>query len=143
MKFPRNARIFRGQLDFAPFASVLFLLVVFVLLGKRLYTPGIQVKLPAAGNLVLTGPEGPTFSVVVTTNAIYFRDQAVSKITLSNQLCAARLDTEPPTLILQVDKDVTEEKWMEIVVLAQRAGITNILHATFPRLSDSAVDSKP
>ena len=26
MKFPRNARIFRGQLDAAPFAAVLFLL---------------------------------------------------------------------------------------------------------------------
>ena len=30
MRFPRNLRIFRGQLDFTPFASVFFLLVIFV-----------------------------------------------------------------------------------------------------------------
>jgi len=35
MKFPRNARIFRGQLDAAPFAAVFFLLVLLLMLGTR------------------------------------------------------------------------------------------------------------
>jgi biopolymer transport protein ExbD len=145
MKFPRNARIFRGQLDAAPFASVFFLLVIFVVLGKYLYVPGVQVKLPAAENMQLPGPEGPTLSVAVTTNAIYFRDKAVSESDLSNQLSVARQEfSEPPTLILQVDRDVTEEKWMQLVVLARQAGITNLLHATFPRVYDrAAAEPKP
>jgi hypothetical protein len=42
MKFPRNARIFRGQLDAAPFAAVLFLLVIFLMLGSLVYTTGSQ-----------------------------------------------------------------------------------------------------
>ena len=50
MKFPRNARIFRGQLDAAPFASVFFLLVIFVMLGSVLQTPGVRVDLPQAAN---------------------------------------------------------------------------------------------
>ena len=45
MKFPRSARIFRGHLDIAPFASVFFLLVIFVMLGALIYTPGIPVEL--------------------------------------------------------------------------------------------------
>ena len=144
MKFPRNARIFRGQLDAAPFASVFFLLVIFVLLGKHLYAPGIQVRLPAAGDLALVGPEGPTISVAMTTNAIYFKDQAISENDLSNELHAAREQfSEPPTLILQIDKDVTEEKWMRLWVLAQQTGIQNLNLATFPRVYDRVPTGEP
>lgn len=138
MKFPRNARIFRGQLDAAPFISVFFLLVIFVMLGKRLYEPGIPIQLPAVGNLVLAGPEGPTISVAVTTNAIYFDDRRISENDLSNQLVAAKQKySEPVTLILQVDKDVTEEKWTRLWALAPQIGITNVSHATLPRVFES------
>jgi biopolymer transport protein ExbD len=138
MKFPRNARIFRGQLDAAPFISVFFLLVIFVMLGKRLYEPGIPIKLPPAGNLVLAGPEGPTISVAVTTNAIYFDDKVISENDLSNQLIAAKQKySEPLTLILEVDKDVTKEKWSRLWALAQQVGITNLSDATLPRVFDS------
>ena len=141
MKFPRNARIFRGQLDFAPFAAVLFLLVIFVLLGKMLYTPGIPVRLPAAGNLNLPGAEGPTLSVAVTTNAIYFQDQQVSQSEFSNKLAAAKQSiSEPLTLILRVDKDVTAETWMNLWVLAQQTGISNLSVATMPRVYDASAN---
>jgi biopolymer transport protein ExbD len=51
MKFPRQAKIFRGQLlDAAPVAGVAFLLLIFIQLGSLLYTPGVlvQLKNPAA-----------------------------------------------------------------------------------------------
>ena len=138
MKFPRNARIFRGQLDAAPFASVFFLLVIFVMLGKLLYAPGIQVKLPTAGNLILPGPEGATVAVAVTTNAIYFKDQLVSEGDFSNQLFVAKQQVSGPlTLIVQADKDVTLGRWTRLCVLAQQAGITNVQQATLPRVFDS------
>jgi biopolymer transport protein ExbD len=146
MKFPRNARIFRGQLDAAPFVSVFFLLVIFVMLGKFLYAPGIQVRLPSAGNLPLTGPTGPTISVAVTANAIYFEDQLVSENNFSNRLYAAKQKfSELPTLIVQLDKDVTAEKWAHLWELAQKTGIQNMHLATLPRVYDpaGAVESKP
>ena len=144
MKFPRNARIFRGQLDAAPFASVFFLLVIFAFLGKRMYEPGVPIRLPSAGNLVLPGPEGSAISVAVTTNAIYFNDKVISENELSDELNAAKQKYSAPlTLILQVDKDVTEEKWLRLWVLAQQAGITNLLHATFPRVFDSPAAPPP
>jgi biopolymer transport protein ExbD len=146
MKFPRNARIFRGQLDAAPFASVFFLLIIFILLGKLLYAPGIQVRLPAAGNIPLAGPSGPTISVAVTTNAIYFEDQLVSENDFSNRLSAAKQKfSELPTLIMQLDKDVTAEKWTRLWEVAQQNGIHDLHFATRPRLYDPApaIDSKP
>ncbi len=50
MKFQRNLRIFRGQLDAAPIASVFFLLLFFVVLQSFLvYRPGVKIAL--AGDL--------------------------------------------------------------------------------------------
>lgn len=45
MKFPRNVRVFKGELNAAPLVSVLFLLILFVLFTMLVYTPGIPVKL--------------------------------------------------------------------------------------------------
>ena len=69
MKFPRSARIFRGHLDVAPFASVFFLLVIFALLGALIYTPGIPVELqlPEANDL----PTGGRLS----NSALYFHNR--------------------------------------------------------------------
>jgi len=137
MKFPRNARIFRGQLDFAPFAAVLFLLVIFVLLGKMLYTPGIPVRLPSAGDVILPGATGPTLSVAVRTNAYYFQDEVVPEGELSNRLFTARQKISGPvTLIVQLDQDVTGEKWTHLWSVAQQIGFKDLLMATLPRVYD-------
>lgn len=45
MKFPRNVRVFKGELNAAPLVSVLFLLILFILFASLVYTPGIPVKL--------------------------------------------------------------------------------------------------
>ena len=44
MRFPRNAKIFRGQLDAAPLAGVFFLLLIFLLLASLIYTPGTPIQ---------------------------------------------------------------------------------------------------
>ncbi len=51
MKFPRNAKVFCGQLDAAPFLNVFFLLLVFVLMGSLIYTPGTPLRLTSASRL--------------------------------------------------------------------------------------------
>ncbi|MGA3182085.1 MAG: biopolymer transporter ExbD [Verrucomicrobiota bacterium] len=50
MTFPRQAKIFRGQLDPAPFVAVLLLLVIFLQISSLIHTPGVLVQLnnPAA-----------------------------------------------------------------------------------------------
>lgn len=140
MKFPRNARIFRGQLDAAPFASVFFLLVIFVLLGSMLY-PGIRLDSSASHNLLPW--EGHTLSVAVTTNALYYGDQVISENEFSNRLNSATHNvSEPLTLIVQADKEVTQEKIIHLKALAEQAGVSGFVLATLPRLFDSAAPAK-
>jgi biopolymer transport protein ExbD len=145
MKFPRNARIFQGQLDAAPFASVFFLLVIFMLLASLLYTPGVHVQLPVTDGL--TGTDRPTIAVAVDADGrLYFENQLVSTNDLANNLRAARQNSpEALTLIVQADKAVAEEQLIHIALLARDAGIQDLLLATLPRAfaSNSIYSASP
>jgi biopolymer transport protein ExbD len=137
MKFPRNARIFRGQIDAAPFASVFFLLLIFVLLGSLLQTPGVRVELPQADDL--PGTDRPTIAVAVDANGrFYFQDRVVDKRELQSRLKEAVANSqEPLTLLVQADKSVTEESLVGVSLLARNAGIHDLLLATLPPATNS------
>ena len=135
MKFPRSARIFRGHLDFAPFASVFFLLLLFALLGTLIYTPGVKVELslPAANDL--TGTDQPTIAVAVdAAGRYYFENQPVAEDVLGASLKrAAGKASAPLTLLVQADKAVAYDHLIRLTLLARDAGITNSLFAVLPR----------
>ena len=89
MKFPRNARIFRGQLDASPFVGVLFLVAIFLLLNSSLvFVPGVAINLPEAADL--PGVTGRTVTVAVDTSRhLYFRNQIIQENELPPLLEAA------------------------------------------------------
>src|SRR4051812_5909669 len=146
MKFPRNARIFRGQLDAAPFVSVFFLLVIFVLLfslpGSLLHTAGVRVELPVSGNVPLPGTEHPTISVAMDkAGNLYYENDIISEGKLSKSLSdAAKKVSAPLTLVVQADREVAQEKSIRLVLLAHEAGIKDVLLATLPRAFDSTTN---
>jgi biopolymer transport protein ExbD len=135
MKFTRNARIVRGQLDVAPFAAVFFLLVMFMMLGSLVYTPGarLQLQLPRADGL--PGTDKPTVSVAVDGDGrLYYENQWIEETTLQGRLReAANKSPEPLTLVVQADKSVSFETCLRLALLARDAGITEALLATLPR----------
>ena len=144
MKFPRNARIFRGQLEVAPFAAVFFLLVIFMMVGSLVYTPGVRLELPVADNL--PGTDKPTVAVALDKNGrLYFENQVIEEEDLKGRLRqAAKRSTEPLTLIVQMDKEVTYEMWLRLTLLARDQGITEALLATLPRpVAAPALPSPP
>ena len=130
MKFPRNARIFRGQLDAAPFATVFFLLVIFLMLGSLTYTPGVRIRLPMSKDL--PGTDKPTVSVAIDASGrLYFQNQWVQEADLVSRLkSAVASSSEPLTLVVQADKSVTEEMLLRLTLLAHDAGISEALLAT-------------
>lgn len=145
MKFPRSARIFRGHLDFAPFASVFFLLLLFALLGTLIYTPGVKVelRLPSADDL--TGTDQPTIAVVVdAAGQYYFENQPVEENALGAGLKrAAGKSAEPLTLLVQADKAVAYDHLIRLTLLAREAGITNSLFAVLPRVYTAPTARQP
>jgi biopolymer transport protein ExbD len=134
MKFPRNARIFRGQLDVAPFAMVFFLLVMFLMISSLVYTPGIRIPLdlPRADGLV--GTEKPSLSVAIdAAGRLYFENQLIEENELKARLRhAVKSSPEPLALIIAADKAVTNEKLKSIALLARDAGILEAIDVVLP-----------
>lgn len=133
MKFPRNARIFRGQLDAAPFVSVFFLLVIFVLLGSLVYTPGVRIQLPTGE--VSDVVEGPTLAVAVdAAGRFYFRNQLTEPVTLATRLQkAVEASPKMPALVVHADAQASRASLETLASIARKAGITDILLANLPQ----------
>jgi biopolymer transport protein ExbD len=135
MKFPRTAKTLGSQSDAAPYAAVFFLLVIFLLLGALIPTPGVPLTLPSADNL--PGTDKPTVAVAIdANNRFYFANQIVNetqlKTTLSNRVSQS---SAPLTLVIQADKTVSYDQLLRMTLLAREAGITNALLATLPNIS--------
>jgi len=143
MRFPRNARIFRGQLDFTPFASVFFLLVIFVMLGGLVYTPGVRIQLPLANDL--PGTDQPTVTVAVDASGrLFFQQQPIEANQFQSRLREEVAKTgRTLTLVVYADKDLTQEKLEALLSLARGAGIQEALLARLSRLVNSPGEPPP
>ena len=144
MKFPRTVQVFRGQLDAAPFAAVFFLLVIFLMVGSLVYTPGVRLQLPGANDL--PGLNQPSVSVAIDKNGrLYFENQWIEESELRARLRAmAANSAQPLTLLVHADKQATYEMILRLRLLARDAGIPEAFLATLPRpYAESAPRSKP
>ena len=128
MKFPRNARIFRGQLDAAPFAIVFFLILMFMMLASLVYTPGVHLHLPIADNLA--GTDQPTVSVAVDSSGrLFYKNQLVEEAELRQQLKqAASALGQPLTLLVEADEAVSYKTLIHLTMIARDAGISQQRH---------------
>lgn len=135
MKFTRNATILRGHLDAAPFAAVFFLLVIFMMLGSLVYTPGarLELQLPHADGL--PGTDRRAISVAIDADGrLYYENQWIEESELRRRLQAAvQKSAEPLTLVVRADKAVSYEKCLGLALLGREAGISEALLATLPR----------
>jgi biopolymer transport protein ExbD len=130
MKFARNVRVFRGQLDASPFVGVLFLVVIFLLLHSTLvFTPGVKIELPTSPEL--PGATNATVTVAVDrAGHLYFGSQLTPETDLKEVL--GRRKTEHLTLVVMADKSVPYEILARLWDLAREAGVEQTLMATQP-----------
>ena len=145
MKFPRNARMFKGHLDAAPLASVFFCLLIFVLLASLIYTPGVRIELPEAYT-GLPAVSGPTVAVAVDAlGQYYFENRAVRGDELEKKLREkVQRSPQPLTLVVMADKRVTVDKLDAVLRVGSAAGILpdHFSQAMLPRVFEAAPESK-
>jgi biopolymer transport protein ExbD len=133
MKFPRQLRPFRGSFDFAPYAGVFFIFLLFVMLQSSvIYQPGVTVDLPKAEGL--PGIKGPVLVAVVDASGqIYYDNQIIGEKALQTALRAELLRLgQPATLVIQADRNVKYEQLLNLSTLAREAGIQQALLAARP-----------
>jgi biopolymer transport protein ExbD len=136
MKFPRNAKLLRSPFDVAPFAAVFFLLILFLLLGALLPTPGLSLNLPSTGVSNLPGTDKPTLAVAIDSSGrMFFASQIVTENELDNRLRhAVSASRTPLTLIIQADQSISYGEVVRVALIASNAGIYNTLLALQPRI---------
>jgi len=133
MKFPHSTKIFRGQLDAAPFLGVFFLLIIFLLLNSAFVsTSGVPITLPEGVNL--PGPDKATAAVAVDEGGhFYFENQLCDVARLKERLQdAVTRSHQPITLVVQADKAAKTEVLATLSVLARSLGIRDMLLAVRP-----------
>ena len=144
MKFPRNSRIFSGQLDAAPFISVFFLLLIFIVLSDLVYTPGVRIDLPS-DDAEVAGVDGATIAVAVDAEGtFYFQNQVITEAALEAHLRASvhRLgEGKPLTLVVFEDKAATRQTLDRLGSVARRAGIKQIWEARLPRSTPNGLQN--
>ena len=136
MKFPRNARIFRGQLDAAPFAAVFFLLVIFMMLGvPGLYSGSAPSSCSFPAPMGCRARRSQRFRwPLMPTGGCITKTSGLRKTTCWRRLReAVKKSPEPLTLVVQADKSVSYETCLRLALLARDAGISEALLATLPR----------
>jgi biopolymer transport protein ExbD len=138
MKFPRNARVFRGNFDVVPYMAVLFLLAMFLMLGSLVSTPGVRLDIPRADDFA--GTDKPSEHVAVDSiGRLYYKNQLIEQAKLQSQLRArVEASPEPLSLVVHADKSVQYEKFMHLVLLAREVGIQDVLLAVLPRMAADA-----
>lgn len=147
MRFPRHARIFKGQLDAAPFAGVFFLVLIFLTFNSQLvFTPGVRVELPQAEGL--PGTANPTVAVVVDRSGqFYFENQVIGEAALRQQLRAAAAQARNRqarlTLVILADQLTPTEVTFRLGELAREAGVSELLQATRPRVASPTAAPPP
>jgi biopolymer transport protein ExbD len=140
MKFPRNSKNLRGQFDVAPFAAVLFLLMIFLMLGALVPVQGLRVQLQPPTAADLPGTDKPTVAVAVdSVGRFYFANKIVgSEAELKSDFTNAVKNSRAPlTLVIHADKSVTYDQLLRLTLLARDAGIQNALLATLPRVVEN------
>ena len=137
MRFPRHARIFKGQLDAAPFAGVFFLILIFLTFNSPLvFTPGVRIELPRGE--ARPGTANPTARVYVDpVGQYYFENQLIADARLQQRLqaaaTAAHAHGEALTLLVIADKHTPSEHLFRLGELARAAGITELVQAIQPQ----------
>ena len=116
MRFPRNAKPFRGQIDLAPLAGVLFLLVIFVLLASLVYTPGVPIQLSSANpNAGVTRKN----LLIKAQGEIVFEKQIYKTNSMEQLRAELKALALPATIVVVADKGAPRNVLIEVREMAR------------------------
>lgn len=144
MRFPHNAKIFRGQFDAAPFVSVFFLLLIFLLAHTALVVvPGVPIELPAVADL--PGASQPIAVVAVDeSGTFYFENQMCDEDRLRERLKAAVARSPGPlTLVARLHRAARAEVFARLAKVAQEVGIRRMHQEVQPLAPPAEASSAP
>jgi biopolymer transport protein ExbD len=136
MKFPRGAKIFVGQFDPLPYVGVFLCLLIFFLFFQSMILPaGVVVELSGVTNPQAVAPAA--WRVVLDRQGNYYFENRLWEVRdlVSHLRDRISRREKAPDLMLEMDKEVTQQ-WMNMALSSfQEAGFSRIIlvqHAAQP-----------
>jgi biopolymer transport protein ExbD len=119
MKFPRNTRIFRGQLDVAPVACLFFVTAILLFLHSQIvFVPGVRLDLHPSADT-----NRPSL-FIDSDDIFHYGDSTMSRSAFVKRV---RADSEkgkaPGTIVFQVDPGASTNSVNEVRKLAAELSI--------------------
>lgn len=133
MKFRCSAKPLDDVLDAGPFAAVMFLVLIMLLLHSAIApAPGVRVQLPEVAAARRSASIGPQLVVTIDQNElVYFEHQVVSEDQLRDKLASkVRAGRQPVQFMLLADDNVRQGAVLRIATLARDCGIGEVIVAT-------------
>ena len=121
MRYPRNAKIFRGQIDAAPFAGLFFLLVLMLFIfSTHVFVPGVRVAVAERE----PAPELPGRTLRVEPEAIHYKGEEHTLESFERVLRQeAKLGEVPRRLEFLADPRTPAETLEKVETLGLELGI--------------------
>ena len=137
-RFPRTpqAKPF-SEINVTPLVDVMLVLLVIFILTAPLLTSAIRLDLPQSqASQAGEAPESITLSLT-TTGEIFINDKAVSMAELPNALQQVAIQKPQVEVQLRADQAVPYGQVLNLMGLAQQAGLTRIGFVTAPGAAQS------
>ncbi len=131
-----------SEINMTPLIDVMLVLLVIFILAAPLLSSTIPLQLPQAGSAQAV-PAPPTPPIAVTLDAqgqMYLNDQPVTAVALRQRLSDAARQSPDAELQLRADAAVPYGRVVELIALAQQAGLQRIGFVAQPTDADT---SKP
>ena len=122
-----------SEINTTPLVDVMLVLLVIFIVTAPLLTHNIQINLPKAGNAAT--PEKPDV-ITLSLNQegkLFWEDAAISDNELPGRLTQAAQKKPQPELRLRADRDTRYQRITEIIVAAQKAGISKLGFVSQPQ----------
>lgn len=115
-----------SEINTTPLVDVMLVLLIIFIVTAPLITHSIPVDLPKAGSTAT--PEKPEI-ITISLNqegGLFWNDSPVAASDLANHLAEASLKNPQPELHLRASRDTRYQQIMEIMSVAQNAGIQKL-----------------
>ncbi len=136
MRFPRNAKIFKGQWDALPLAGVFLLLPLLLLVTLRQsFTAGLRVRVPEV-EAELAGTYGAVSLVVLAADGrMFFENQIYLDESHLQESLRRRAEASPGklTLVIRADRAVSIDRVARLQAVHARLGFVDCLTQVQPR----------
>ncbi|MEQ8351936.1 MAG: biopolymer transporter ExbD [Leptospiraceae bacterium] len=124
MKFPPLSKK-SNVMDIAPMVDLVFLLLVFFMVGSKFASPSLEMELPSASS----GNNSESENIIISVDRhakIYLAGNPVDQSSLTRRL--TELITEKPEtqVLLRADGKITYDLFVQIMDRTRKAGVQNL-----------------